>query len=160
MNSRHLYHHTYNTRICMMYISWPTQSMYTPHQTHQQQKTTQTNTQKCVKFLTFFSLFFSLHAHFMKNGICCASKKSIYIDNCKINDKMHHSADEQSIADFLWKIGGKSGLHGTAYRLMTGRGNPTIRATVTNRLNSSETGNLYAQQLQIGPLYMSHVGDG
>ncbi len=50
------------------------------------------------------------------------------------------------------RAGGKSGLLGTAYRLMTGRGNLTIRATVTNRLNSGETGNLYAQQLQIGPL--------
>lgn len=34
---------------------------------------------------------------------------------------------------------------------MTERGDPTIRATVTKRLNSSETGNLCAQQLQIGP---------
>lgn len=57
--------------------------------------------------------------------------------------------DGQSIAAAI-RGGGKSGLHGTAYRLMTGRGDPTIRATETNRLSSSETGNLYAQQLQIG----------
>ena len=46
---------------------------------------------------------------------------------------------------------------GTAYRLTTGRRDPTIRATETNRLNPGETGNLYAQQLQIGPTYESQV---
>ena len=41
---------------------------------------------------------------------------------------------------------------------MTGRSNPTIRATVTNRFKKSgETGNLYAQQPRIGPRRMSHA---
>lgn len=76
--------------------------------------------------------------HFMKNGVCVASKKSvknfILIENSEKRDTIL-PADEQSIADSGFPgIGGKSGLRGTAYRLMTGRSNPTIRATVTNRL--------------------------
>ena len=47
-----------------------------------------------------------------------------------------YPADAQSIADCRQTVGGKSGLRGTAYRLMTERGDPTIRATVTNRLKN------------------------
>lgn len=76
--------------------------------------------------------------HFMKNGVCVASKKSVGIFIFVANGKKRGTilpADEQSIADSGFSgIGGKSGLRGTAYRLMTGRSNPTIRATVTNRL--------------------------
>jgi len=54
-------------------------------------------------------------------------------------------------AVFIIRIGGKSGLRGTAHRLTTGQSDLTIRATVTKQtIGLSETGNLCAQQLQIG----------
>lgn len=62
-----------------------------------------------------------------------------------------HPSDAQNIAVVRKHDRGKSGLRGTTHRLMTERSNPTIRAAVTKRLNSSETGNLCVQQLQIGP---------
>jgi len=64
-------------------------------------------------------------------------KKYFRLKFAKTMIKFYSNADRQSIADtkFIW-IGGKSGLHGTAYRLMTERGDPTIRATVTNRLKN------------------------
>ena len=71
-----------------------------------------------------------------------------------------HPSDAQNIAVVRKHDRGKSGLRGTTHRLMTERSNPTIRAAVTKRLNSSETGNLCVQQLQIGPLYVSHIGGG
>lgn len=70
----------------------------------------------------------------MKNRACVASEKNVFlIAKHKNNDKLI-PADEWSIAGI--RARGKSGLLGTAYRLMTGRSNPTIRATVTKRLKN------------------------
>lgn len=59
---------------------------------------------------------------------------------------------KQSIADHFW-LEESPDCVGTAHRLTAGQSNLTIRATVTKRRMASETGNLCAQQLQIGPLW-------
>ena len=48
------------------------------------------------------------------------------------------------------RAGGKSGLHRAAQELTAPRREARIRATETSRLSAGETGNLCAQQHQIG----------
>ena len=73
-------------------------------------------------------------------GRALQAKNPIYIPiliaKADFNDRMCDT-DRQSIAVAV-RIrsrhgGGKSGLHGTAHWLTARRGDPTIRATVTNR---------------------------